>query len=116
MRLGRSTPSWSSTATTGCCTAWLRRRRAIDLSCKFATFSIELGSQFLFGRKKEFVSAGEDLLVLMQNGIAHNRSILAGAENNPDGGVVVRRSFQFVRHTNVHVHLPNVLMGKLSGL
>src|ERR1700722_12408932 len=61
-------------------------------------------------RQHEFVSAGKQLFVLVKNRVSNNRRVLLSTENDAHCRIVFRRSFEIVRHPDVHIHLSDILV------
>jgi len=77
--------------------------------------TFKFGAKFFFRRKHHLVPARKNLLILAQDGIAHDRRIPIVTEDDPYGRVVIRSSLELVHHPDVHVRVPEVLMGYLAG-
>ena len=81
-----------------------------------SAFAFEFRDEFGFGGEERAVSGGEELFAAFEDGVLHDGFVLIGAEDEADGGIVVRAAFEVVEHSHVHVDLADVLMGELGGL
>ena len=70
----------------------------------------DFSAKFFLGGEVEFVFAGKELLVAVQDGIAGNVIIRFRTKNDADGGVVALSSLEFIIHPHIHIHLSDVLM------
>ncbi len=72
----RSSVRWVRRCASSTCfrdSRWLGVRPRVCLRSQLVAFSIKLSPELFLRRKDKFVPAGEDLFVLIENGIAHNR-------------------------------------------
>ena len=77
--------------------------------------ALDLGNQFGFCRQIGHILRGEKLLVLRQRTVPYNRLLLFGTEDNTYRRVVIGLPFKVIKHLDVHVHLPCILMCQLGG-
>lgn len=79
-------------------------------------FADKFGTKFFFGRQDKFVFRGKKLFMSVQHRVANHGLVLARAENDANGGIILRTAPQIIIHAHVHIHLANVLMGEVIGL
>src|SRR5690606_25691617 len=76
----------------------------------------ELGAELLGRRQVQLIPRGEDLLVVLGERDLHHRVVLARAQHDSDGGVLVLYALESVEVVHVHLHLTEVLMRELAEL
>ena len=76
----------------------------------------KLPLQFLHARQIEQIFCCNKLLVLVKHGVARDRLVLLGTEDEADGWPVTLRAPLAVEETDVAVHLADVLVGELAKL
>lgn len=74
-----------------------------------------LRAQFFLRGQVQLVFAGKKLLIAVENGILGNILIRVGAKDDADCWVIALAALQFIVHTDIHIHLPYVLMGNFAG-
>lgn len=110
------------------CLCILLYRLFLCLICRFVARQIKhlLGQQPLFAhqfraqcflrRQNYLVFGGKQLFMSVQHGVANDRLVFLGSQNDAHGGVVLRAALQFVVHAHVHVRLADVLVREFTGL
>src|SRR5574337_1100179 len=93
-----------------------RSIRQFPLHFNCPAFAYQFGGKFLFRRQIEFVTGREYLVVSFRQSEAYDRVALIRAQHDADGWIL-----DFSRHfplivVDVHLHLSEILMGKLSDL
>jgi hypothetical protein len=56
------------------------------------------------------------LFVALEHGAGDDGGVLAGADDDADGGFVLGATALIVIHPHIHVHLADVLIGEFTGL
>ena len=77
--------------------------------------AFEFVAEFLLAGEDQAVFGGEELLALAEHGVADEGVVLVGAEDDAEGGVVVRAAFEVIEQADIHVHLADVGVGELAG-
>ena len=77
---------------------------------------LNFSTQLFFSGQVSQILRHEQMVVVMQDGIARN--VLAGfaTQQNADRGVVALFAFKFIVHSNIHINLADILMGDCAHL
>ena len=76
---------------------------------------LDFCTQFFFRGQVQLVFAGKKLLVAVEDRIFGNVLVRIGAKDDANSRVIALAALQFIIHTDVHIHLPYVLMGDFAG-
>ena len=76
---------------------------------------LDFCTQFFFRGQVQLVLASKKLLIAVEDGILCNILVRVGAKDDTDGRAIPLAALQFIIHTDVHIHLPYVLMGDFAG-
>ena len=74
-------------------------------------FALNFTPELFLGREIGQIFGGKDLFAVVEDGVTGDSVALFGAEDQPDGRVVVVRGVEPVKHADITVHLADVAMG-----
>ena len=76
----------------------------------------EFARELLFAGQDRSIFGSEELIVFAKYGVADNGFIFIRAEDNAEGGIVILASFEIIKHTDIHIHLADILVGEFVDL
>ncbi len=61
-------------------------------------------------------SGCKELFVVVKHGVPGDGLVLFGAENQPDGRIIILGDEKVIKHADIAVHLTDILMGEFGNL